>query len=40
MQRVIEKLGYEYAGNLIVFKNKPEINGEKLYFKCYQKLLL
>ncbi len=39
MQRVIEKLGYEYGGKLIQFKNKLEINGEQLYFKCYQKLL-
>ena len=37
MQKMFEKLGYEFSGE-ISFRNKPVIY-EKMMFKCYQKLL-
>lgn len=38
MQKMFEKLNYEFAGE-ISFKNKPVIY-EKMMFKCYQKVML
>lgn len=37
MQKMFEKLNYEFAGE-ISFKNKPVIY-EKMMFKCYQKVI-